>query len=101
MEKITGHNYLGVVADEGPPALFGVRRAHRTVFAKVLADGAWGDPNGELQLQLVERCVPHPRSDSPRPSPGSVSAGPWVFEACQEVVISSARGDRIPCGANE
>src|SRR5215469_11247165 len=53
MKKITGHNYLGMVADEGPPALFGVRRAHRTVFTKVLADGAWGGPKGELQLQLV------------------------------------------------
>src|SRR5262245_38402044 len=51
--EIAGHNDLGVVADEGQPALFRVRRAHRTVFAKVLADGAWGDPKGELQLQLV------------------------------------------------
>jgi len=39
--------------DEGQPALFRVRRAHRTVFAKVLADGAWRDPNGGLQLQLI------------------------------------------------
>src|SRR5215467_1393573 len=52
-EEVAGHHDLGMVADEGQPALFGVRRAHRTVFAKVLADGAWGDPNGELQLQLV------------------------------------------------
>jgi hypothetical protein len=42
-EEIAGHNYLGMVADERQPALFRVRRAHRTVFAKVLADGAWGD----------------------------------------------------------
>src|SRR5215471_11009204 len=52
-EEIASHHYLGVVVDEGQQALFRVRRAHRTVFAKVLADGAWGDPNSELQLQLV------------------------------------------------
>src|SRR6516164_7480211 len=34
-EEIAGHHDLGVVVDEG------------------LADGAWGDPNGELQLQLI------------------------------------------------
>src|SRR5215471_11040942 len=42
-EEIASHHCLGVVVDEGQPALFRVRRAHWTVFAKVLADGAWGD----------------------------------------------------------
>src|SRR5215831_4804753 len=52
-EEIASHNYLGMIVDEGQPALFRVRRAHRTVIAKVFTDGAWGDPNGQLQLQLV------------------------------------------------
>src|SRR5215475_4927681 len=52
-EEVASHHYLGVVVDEGQPALFRVRGAHWTVFAKILADGAWGDPNGELQLQLI------------------------------------------------
>src|SRR5215831_16604653 len=52
-EEVAGHYDLGMVADEGQPALFRVRRAHRTVIAKVLADGARGDMNGQLQLQLV------------------------------------------------
>ena len=37
-EEIASHHYLGVVVDEGQPALFRVRRAHRSVFAKVLTD---------------------------------------------------------------
>jgi hypothetical protein len=40
-----------MVADEGQPTLFRVRRAHRTV--EVLADSTWGDLNRQLQVQLV------------------------------------------------
>ena len=52
-EEVAGHHDLGVVADEGQPTLFRVRRAHGTVTAEVVADGAWGDLNGQLQVQLV------------------------------------------------
>src|SRR5215469_4360955 len=95
-EEIAGHNYLGVVADEGPPALFGVRRAHRTVFAKVLADGAWGDPNGELQLQLVGDAFL---------TPGRILRGHLPDQFLQVLGYSrpagrSCRGDGIACGAN-
>src|SRR5215813_7203451 len=40
-EEIASHNYLGMIVDEGQPALFRVRRTHRTVIAKVFTDGAW------------------------------------------------------------
>ena len=52
-DEVASHHDLGMVVDEGQPALFRVRRAHPTIFAKVFTDGAWGDPNGQLQLQLV------------------------------------------------
>ena len=38
-----GRYDLGMVADECQPTLFGVRRSHRTAFAKVVADGARRD----------------------------------------------------------
>ena len=41
-EEVAGHNDLGMVADEGQPTLFRVKRAHRTVPAEVLAGGARG-----------------------------------------------------------
>src|SRR5215472_17416627 len=52
-EEVAGHHDLGMVADKGQPALFGGRRVPWTVSMQVLADGAWGDPNSELQLQLI------------------------------------------------
>ena len=52
-EEVAGHHDLGVVADEGQPTLFRVRRAHRAVPPEVLADSARGDLKGQLQLQLV------------------------------------------------
>src|SRR5215471_6324030 len=38
-EEVAGHHDFGMVADEGQPTLFRVRRVHRTV--EVLADGTW------------------------------------------------------------
>ena len=52
-EEVAGHHDLGMVANKGQPVLFRVRRAHRTVSAEVLADGAGGDLNGQLELQLI------------------------------------------------
>src|SRR5215469_13074616 len=52
-EEVAGHHDLSMVADEGQPTLFRIRRAHRTVAVEVLADSARGEPNGQLQLQLV------------------------------------------------
>src|SRR5215467_1206322 len=52
-EEVAGHHDLGMVADKGQPALFGVRRAPWTVSMQVLADGARGDLHGQLQVQLV------------------------------------------------
>src|SRR6516164_6965388 len=52
-EEVAGYHDLGMIADEGQPTLFRVRRAHRTLSAEVLADGAWGELNGQLQIQLV------------------------------------------------
>ena len=42
-EEVTGHHDLGVVADNGQPALFRVRRPHWAVSMEVLADGARRD----------------------------------------------------------
>jgi hypothetical protein len=58
-EEVAGHHDLGMVADEGQPTLFRVRRPHWTLSAEVLADGAWGNPNGELQVQLVGDAFPY------------------------------------------
>ena len=52
-EEVAGHHDPGVVTDNGQPALFRVRRANWTVSMEVLADGAGGDLNGQLELQLV------------------------------------------------
>src|SRR5215472_13522269 len=52
-EEVAGHHDLGMVTEEGQPALFRVRCARRPLIAEVLADGAWGDPNAQLELQLV------------------------------------------------
>ena len=69
-EEVADYYNLGMVTEEDQPALFRVGRAHRTVLANVLADGARGDPNGELQLQLIGDAFLTPRSDSLRPSFG-------------------------------
>ena len=52
-EEVAGHPDLGMVVDKGQPTLFRVWRTHWPVLAKVLADGTWGDLNGQLQVQLV------------------------------------------------
>jgi hypothetical protein len=69
-----------MVAYEGQPTLFRVRRAHRTLSAEVLADGAWGDPNGELQIQLVGDAFL---------SPGRILCGHFLNESAQ--VLEDAR----------
>ena len=61
---------LGVIRDEVPPELFRVRCARRAVIAEVLADGARGDPNAQLELQFVGNALLIPRSDSRHPSLG-------------------------------
>src|SRR5215471_6955893 len=79
-EEVAGYHDLGMIADEGQPTLFRVRRAHRTRSAEVLADGAWGDPNGELQLQLVGDAFL---------SPGRILCGHFLNESAQ--VLGDAR----------
>src|SRR5215813_4370015 len=98
-EEVAGYHDLGMIADEGQPTLFRVRRAHRTLSAEVLADGGWGELNGQLQIQLVGDAFL---------SPSRILCGHFLNEStqvlgdevCQQVGISSARGDGIPCGAN-
>src|SRR5215467_9984689 len=52
-EETAGHNYLGVVADEGPPALFGVRRRTRLSLPRSSPTVPGETRMGELQLQPV------------------------------------------------
>src|SRR5215469_3362739 len=52
-EEVTGHHGLGMMADKGQPALFRLWRPHWTVSMEVLPDGAWGNLNGQRQVQLV------------------------------------------------
>src|SRR5262249_24017618 len=79
-EEVAGYHDLGMVADKGQPTLFRVRRVHRTRSAEVLADGASGDPNGELQLQLVGDAFL---------SPGRILCGHFLNESAQ--VLGDAR----------
>src|SRR6187551_2170545 len=41
-EEVAGHDHLGVIVDEGEPALLGVWRAHRSATAQVLRDRTGG-----------------------------------------------------------
>src|SRR5215831_6067287 len=59
-EEVAGHHDLGMVADKGQPALFWVRRAPWNVSMQVLADGARGDLNGQLELQLIANAFLSP-----------------------------------------
>src|SRR5215831_8818608 len=52
-EEVTSHNDLGVVVDEGQPALLGIGRARRTAVSQIVLHGAGRDPDSELQLQFV------------------------------------------------
>jgi len=45
-EEVAGHDYLGVIVDEGEPALLGVWRAHRSATAQILRHRARGHPFG-------------------------------------------------------
>ena len=97
-EEVAGHHDPGVVTDNGQPALFPVRRANWTVSMEVLADGARGDLNGQLELQLVGDAFL---------SPGRILCGYLADESAQilgDLVYAngpaSARRDGIPCGAS-
>ena len=52
-KEVAGHHDLGMVTEDVQPALFRARCAHWPVLAKVLADGARGDLNAQLELQLI------------------------------------------------
>src|SRR5215831_16800303 len=52
-EKVTGHDDLGMVVDEGQPARFRIRRTYWATVSQVLLHGARGNPDPELQLQFV------------------------------------------------
>ena len=56
-EEVGGHYDFGMITDEGQPALFRVGLAHRAVSAEVLADGARGDLNAQLELQFVGNAL--------------------------------------------
>ena len=84
-EKVAGHYDLGMVADEGQPALLRVRCAHRSVLAKILADGARGDPKAQLEHQLV---------GDPFLSPGGILRGHTPDESTQ--VFGQARSAGRP-----
>src|SRR5215469_1826998 len=87
-EEVAGHHDLGMVADEGQPLLFRVRRAHITVSAEVLADGARGDLNGQLELQLTGDAFL---------SPGRILCGHLPDESAQILGdLRSANGPRFP-----
>src|SRR5215471_316809 len=73
-EEVAGHHDLGMIPDEGQPALFRVRRAHGTISVEVLADGARGDLNGQLELQFVGDALL---------SPGRVLRGHFSDESAQ------------------
>src|SRR5215813_7239712 len=79
-EEVAGHHDLGMIADEGQPTLFRVRRAHRTLSAEALADGAWGELNGQLQIQLVGDAFL---------SPSRILCGHFLNESAQ--VLGDAR----------
>src|SRR5215471_3840505 len=79
-EEVAGYHDLGMIADEGQPTLFRVRRAHRTLSAEVLADGAWGELNGQLQIQLVGDAFL---------SPSRILCGHFLNESAQ--VLGDAR----------
>ena len=84
-EEVAGHHDLGMVADKGQPALFRVRRAHWTVSMEVLADGARGDLNGQLELQLIGDAFL---------SPGRILCGHLADESAQ--VLGQARSAGPP-----
>src|SRR6516164_6787003 len=63
-----------MVTEEGQPALFWVRWAHRPVHPKVLADSARGDSNGQLELQFV---------GDPFLSPGGILRSHLSYESAQ------------------
>src|SRR5215831_11724549 len=68
-EEIASHHNLGVIVDEGQPALFRVRRAHRSVFAKVLGDGcAWPIPNRHTATLSERRDAVHATASACRTS---------------------------------
>ena len=73
-EEVAGHHDLGMVADKGQPALFRVRRAQWTVSMEVLAHGARGDLNGQLELQLIGDAFL---------SPGGILCGHLLDESAQ------------------
>ena len=79
-EEVAGYHDLGMIANEGQPTLFRVRRAHRTLSAEVLADGAWGELNGQLQIQLVGNAFL---------SPSRILCGHFLNESAQ--VLGDAR----------
>jgi len=62
-----------------------IRCAHRTLSAEILADGAWGDPKGELQIQLVGDAFL---------SPGWILCGHLLNESAQ--VLGDARSANWP-----
>lgn len=83
-----GHHDFGMIADKGQPALFRVRGAHGTVSMEVLADSAWGDPNGQLELQLI--------GDASL-SPGRILCGHLADESAQILGdLRSANGPGLP-----
>jgi len=73
-EEVAGYHDLGMVADKSQPALFRVRRAHWTISMEVLADGARGDLNGQLELQFIGDAFL---------SPGGILCGHLADESAQ------------------
>src|SRR5262252_8621035 len=99
-EEVGGYYDFGVITDEGQPALFRVECVHRAVSAEVPSDGARGDLNAQLELQLVGNALL---------SPGRILRGHFSDESAQvfgdlrcayRPGISSVGRDGIPGGAS-
>src|SRR5215469_8455207 len=92
-EEITCHDHLGMVMDEGQPALFGIGCAHRA-GVQVLPYSTRRYSNSEFEFQLVGDALLAPNRIL-RPSPGSVAGGPWANEVFPLVWTSSAKTTEI------
>src|SRR5262249_25159213 len=81
-EEVASRDDLGMVTDEGQPALFRVWRARGTVSAEVLADGAQGDLNGQLELQFAGHAFLSPGRILCGHLADESCADPWRFAVC-------------------
>jgi len=60
-EKVTRHDHLGMVVDEGQPTLLWIGRAHRSAATQALLYGAGRDPDPEFQFAFVSDPFLAPR----------------------------------------